>query len=70
MQKFTISLYHIRKNIKFVLFIFSLYMSYVKKLRFEEKPDYRYLRGLFSTALEELNILPENLYLDWIKVNN
>ena len=45
-------------------------MSYVKKLRFEEKPDYRYLRGLFSTALEELNILPENLYLDWIKVNN
>ena len=35
---------------------FEKYMDYCKKLKFEEKPDYNYLRGLFETEAKDKNI--------------
>lgn len=35
---------------------FEKYMDYCKKLKFEEKPDYNYLRGVFETEAKDKNI--------------
>ena len=42
-------------------------MNYVRKLAFEETPDYNYLRGLMDSILKNLNTEDDGLY-DWIYV--
>lgn len=37
---------------------FREYLSYCKKLKFEETPDYKYLRELFSNTSNKLNCIP------------
>ena len=44
---------------------FCYYMKYVKKLRFEEDPDYDYLRGLFIDLLTSLE-MKNDLRFSWI----
>ena len=45
---------------------FIHYMKYVKKLDFEQEPDYQYLIGLFTSILSK-NELKKNLTFFWIK---
>lgn len=59
----------------FILFIwpgpleeFSIYMNYVRKLGFEETPDYEFLRELFTKVLKTLNE-PEDGIFDWMLLN-
>jgi casein kinase 1 len=40
------------------------YLNYAKGLKFEEKPDYNYLRGLIQAAKKSNNIVTDYLY-DW-----
>ena len=50
--------------------IFSEYIKYVKKLEFEQKPDYKYLRNLFINALSKnvsRNEMNKNIKFFWIK---
>ena len=42
---------------------FSIYMSYVQNLRFNEKPDYNYLKNLFAKLLFGSYI--EKFFFDW-----
>lgn len=42
-------------------------MTYVRKLSFEEAPDYDYLRGLFSLAFKEAGNAEDGEY-DWVKI--
>ena len=42
---------------------FSMYMNYVVNLGFHERPDYNYLKGLFSELLFSFYI--EKFYFDW-----
>ena len=44
-------------------------MNYVRKLGFEETPDYDFLRNLFSRVLKTLNE-PEDGVFDWMLLNN
>ena len=44
---------------------FCNYMKYVKKLKFEEDPDYNYLRGLFIDLLTSLE-MKNDLGFSWI----
>jgi len=48
---------------------FAIYMNYVRKLGFEETPDYDFLRELFSKILKTLNE-PEDGVFDWMLLNN
>lgn len=43
---------------------FRLYMGHVRSLRFREKPDYAYLRRLFSNLFEARGFAHDNVY-DW-----
>jgi serine/threonine protein kinase len=43
---------------------FKLLLTYSRALRFEEKPDYEYMKGLLSTAAEREKIRINNVY-DW-----
>ena len=47
----------------------TVYMNYVKNLRFEDRPDYDFLRGLFiktlTTCVSVYNIEKSNLRFDW-----
>ena len=47
---------------------FCDYMKYVKKLKFEEDPDYNYLRGLFIDLLISLE-MKNDLGFSWISKN-
>ncbi|KAJ3510487.1 hypothetical protein NLJ89_g4646 [Agrocybe chaxingu] len=47
---------------------FSIYMNYVRKLGFEETPDYDFLRELFSKVLKTLGE-PEDGVYDWMLLN-
>lgn len=46
------------------------YFTYVRELNFEDKPDYKYLKGLFSDMLtrmcEDLLLKPEEITFDWM----
>ena len=42
------------------------YMRYCKELKFEEKPDYDYLRNLFELALNKNNMV-NDLKFSWIE---
>ena len=44
-------------------------MNYVRKLGFEETPDYDFLRNLFTRVLKTLNE-PEDGVFDWMLLNN
>lgn len=48
---------------------FAIYMNYVRKLGFEETPDYDFLRELFSKVLKTLGE-PEDGVFDWMLLNN
>lgn len=43
---------------------FKDYINYVKGLRFEEEPDYEYLRGLLKSVLSRNNLIFDNEF-DW-----
>lgn len=44
-------------------------MNYVRKLGFEETPDYDFLRDLFSKVLKTLGE-PEDGVFDWMLIND
>lgn len=43
---------------------FSTYLNYVKALRFDERPDYTYLKNLFLNLLH--NTYNEPFVFDWM----
>jgi casein kinase 1 len=47
---------------------FGDYLSYVRNLKFEEEPDYDYLRSLMDLALESVHEV-EDGYYDWMGLN-
>ena len=38
---------------------FRLFLDYCRSLRFEQKPDYKYINNLFNTDIKLLNITPQ-----------
>ena len=44
-------------------------MNYVRKLGFEEAPDYGFLRDLFTKVLKNLNESDDRMF-DWCLLNN
>jgi hypothetical protein len=48
---------------------FSIYLNYVRKLGFEESPDYDFLRDLFTKILKTVGE-PEDGIFDWMLLNN
>ncbi|KAI0687653.1 kinase-like domain-containing protein, partial [Cytidiella melzeri] len=48
---------------------FNIYMHYVRKLGFEETPDYDFLRELFGKVLRSLGEEDDGVY-DWMLLNN
>ena len=42
---------------------FRLFLDYCRSLKFEQKPDYKYIINLFNSDIQKLNIKPE---YDWI----
>ncbi|KAG5644374.1 hypothetical protein DXG03_008602 [Asterophora parasitica] len=47
---------------------FSIYMNYVRKLGFEETPDYDFLRELFTKVLKTLGEAEDGVF-DWMLLN-
>ena len=47
---------------------FSIYLNYVRKLGFEETPDYDFLRDLFTKVLKNNNEADDQIY-DWNLLN-
>lgn len=43
---------------------FKEYLTYCRKLKFEEIPDYKYMKSLFSTSANKLNIIPKYEWVD------
>lgn len=48
---------------------FAIYLNYVRKLGFEETPDYDFLRELFTKALKSTGEVEDGIY-DWMLLNN
>ncbi|MBW0506932.1 hypothetical protein O181_046647 [Austropuccinia psidii MF-1] len=48
---------------------FSIYLNYVRKLGFEETPDYDFLRELFTKVLKNTGETEDGVY-DWMILNN
>ncbi|KAG1050352.1 hypothetical protein G6F46_006694 [Rhizopus delemar] len=48
---------------------FGIYLQYVRKLGFEETPDYDFLRSLFTKAIEKSGEVEDGVY-DWMLMNN
>ncbi|KAI8065416.1 kinase-like domain-containing protein [Gongronella butleri] len=48
---------------------FAIYLQYVRKLGFEETPDYDFLRELFTKSLKNVGELDDGVY-DWCLLNN
>lgn len=48
---------------------FAIYMNYVRKLGFEESPDYDFLRELFAKVLKNVGEQDDGIY-DWMLLNN
>ena len=46
------------------------FLKYVNGLKFEEDPDYSFMKGCFKKILNRLNILPEKLKFSWINKND
>jgi casein kinase 1 len=47
---------------------YAEYLTYVRKLGFEEEPDYKYLIGLFDKCLERHNLVDDNGF-DWLSTD-
>ncbi|WFD20034.1 non-specific serine/threonine protein kinase [Malassezia caprae] len=47
---------------------FGIYLNYVRKLGFEETPDYDFLRELFSKVLRDRGVVEDGVY-DWLLLN-
>lgn len=47
---------------------FAIYMNYVRKLGFEETPDYEFLRELFTKVLKTLGESDDGIF-DWMLLN-
>lgn len=47
---------------------FGIYLNYVRKLGFEETPDYEFLRELFSKVLKNMGEVEDGVY-DWMLLN-
>lgn len=47
---------------------FANYLTYARKLGFEETPDYDYLRGLMNKVLQKINETDDGVY-DWMLVD-
>ena len=43
---------------------FRVYLNYVRKLRFEETPDYNFLRELFAIVMKNNGDIDDQVY-DW-----
>ncbi|KAG2220197.1 hypothetical protein INT45_005370, partial [Circinella minor] len=48
---------------------FGIYLQYVRKLGFEEQPDYDFLRDLFAKTLSNINEEDDGVY-DWMLLND
>jgi casein kinase 1 len=48
---------------------FAIYLNYVRKLGFEEQPDYDFLRYLFSKVLITIGETDDGMF-DWLLLNN
>ena len=48
---------------------FGIYLNYVRKLGFEETPDYDFLRELFSKVLKNRGEVDDGVF-DWMLINN
>ncbi|ORZ12355.1 kinase-like domain-containing protein [Absidia repens] len=48
---------------------FGIYLQYVRKLGFEESPDYDFLRELFSKTIKNTGQVEDDVY-DWCLLNN
>lgn len=48
---------------------FAIYLNYVRKLGFEETPDYDFLRELFSKVLKNRGEVDDGVF-DWMQLNN
>ena len=46
------------------------YMKYVKSLEFQQDPDYKYLRNLFSSILKKIHDTNDFLLFSWIKLSD
>ena len=46
------------------------YMKYVQNLGFEEKPDYKYLKGLFKSILKDIKVDLDNYVFSWINLSD
>jgi len=51
-----------------VLEEFNIYLNYVRKLRFEETPDYDFLRELFAKVMKNNGDIDDQIY-DWNLLN-
>jgi hypothetical protein len=47
---------------------FGIYLNYVRKLGFEETPDYDFLRELFAKVMKNNNDIDDGVY-DWNLLN-
>lgn len=47
---------------------FGIYLNYVRKLGFEETPDYDFLRELFTKVLRDRGEVEDGVY-DWLQLN-
>lgn len=47
---------------------FAIYLNYVRKLGFEEAPDYDFLRDLFAKVLRQNNDADDGMF-DWTLLN-
>jgi len=46
---------------------FKIYMNYVRTLKFDEQPDYEYLRNLFNKVLSRMGEIDDGVF-DWMMV--
>ena len=71
-----IAIYRMKKNIKpeelcrFLPDEMAEYMRYVQNLKFEDNPDYKYLKGLFKSILIKMDKNYDKLLFSWIKVTD
>ena len=45
---------------------FKMFLDYVRELKFDEKPNYKYLKELFTGLQKDLNI-SDDIPFDWIE---
>jgi hypothetical protein len=43
-----------------------VYMKYVRSLKFDQKPDYKFLKSLFEEYLKEQAMEIDDCHFDWI----